>query len=117
MTIETDIHKNSFSFEQRTKISVHDTEHLTFRARVCLDIITRWGMVAGIESGEDSAGRAKFELQSVDDIVTRAVSTTNALFRAFDKAGWIHELPTLDEAEELMDAKKLTKEQIEKLDI
>lgn len=62
-------------------------------AQFAMQLIERWGMVAGIPEGEDSAGRAKIGLMAPKDVVARAIETTELAFLAMDEKGWFIQVP------------------------
>jgi hypothetical protein len=65
---------------------------------------THFGIVAAKTDGQDQAGRAKLELQTVEEIVERSCSLAKALVERMEKEGWIVKCPDLpDDAEELGD--------------
>lgn len=49
----------------------------------------RWGMVAGIEDGEDSAGRSKLRCMTPQEIADKACETAEAMLAKFRQLGWI----------------------------
>lgn len=70
-------------------------------ARMVIELIDRWGMVAAMPDGEDSAGRQKLRLATPDELVTRAMQTTEAAFRAMREAKWIDRSPEVPAVEEV----------------
>lgn len=62
-------------------------------AQFVLHLIEKWGMVAGDDGGEDSAGRAKLRLQTPEEVVARAMQTAEAAFRTLREHGWIAPMP------------------------
>lgn len=72
------------------------------RFLIAADLITKWGMVAAVEDGEDSSGRSKLRLATEIEVVERAVKCTNLLLRAADEAGWLLNIDrtSLDNIEE-----------------
>lgn len=73
----------------------HYTEMTTFEGCFVMALIERWGMVAGKRSGEDTAGRAGYDLQTPEELVARAVETTKATMSALLREGWLVENPVL----------------------
>jgi len=67
------------------------------RARTAQEFIDRWGMVAAIPDGEDSAGRQKLRLATPDELVVRAMQTVDLLYSAMDAAGWRLDIPSYSE--------------------
>jgi hypothetical protein len=55
------------------KITYHPT------AKIAIEMAQRWGMVAAIPDGEDTAGRQKLRLMTPAELAQRAVATTLAL--------------------------------------
>ena len=51
-------------YEDTPRIIVHERKHPTFEAKLALNLIEKWGLVAAESDGEDSAG-----FESVDLIV------------------------------------------------
>jgi hypothetical protein len=78
----------------------HMTVALNQRALLAVQLVERWGMVAGAPDGEDSAGRQRLRMMSPDEMVVRATATANQLFWAFGDCGWMYEVPEIkDESE------------------
>ena len=96
MTTEIKIVKNKFDIDHG-HILTHDTEVLGVRAKVCMSLIDRWGLIAGKLDGEDSTGRAQYGLQTVDELVDRAIQTVDKAFAAFQEKDWLINAPTMEE--------------------
>ena len=78
----------------------HMTVALNQRALLAVQLVERWGMVAGAPDGEDSAGRQRLRMMSPDEMVVRATATANRLFREFSDRRWMYEVPEIkDESE------------------
>ena len=77
-------------------VSCQTRVHISWEAAICEELVTRWGMVAGNDGGEDSHGRAKLRLQSPEELVARAVETTKLLVAALEKNGWAEPITDLD---------------------
>jgi len=58
---------------------------------------THFGIVAAKTEGEDKAGRAKLELQTVEEIVQRSCDLAEKLNAELTKRGWILNLPDVPE--------------------
>lgn len=56
-------------------------------AKVAIEFITKWGMVAAVEDGEDSAGRQKLRLATPEELVDRAVITAKLLYERLEAEG------------------------------
>lgn len=78
-----------------TKLIVHNLMALDARATAVLEMITKWGTIAGEPDGEDSAGRQK--LKSVDEFSTveRACTLVEEAFSQFEKRNWSEPLPDM----------------------
>lgn len=66
---------------------------MSFEARFAAVLIERWGMVAAIEDGEDSAGRQKLRLALPQELAIRAVDTAVALTAELERREWIKVVP------------------------
>ena len=67
-------------------ISLHETELLEFEAKLAIELLTKWGMVAATEDGEDTAGRSKMRLLRPAEVVNRAFECAElALIKARTK--------------------------------
>lgn len=64
---------------------------LTFQGTVAAALVEKWGMVASVMDGEDSAGRAKPRLQTPDELCDRACDVAYALTETFRLLNWIQE--------------------------
>lgn len=73
------------------------------RALFAMTCIEKWGLVAAEIEGEDSAGRAKVRRMTPDEIVTHAVAVAQKAFTAFEREGWIIDIPSYPD---LLDAVK-----------
>ena len=83
-------------------LKIHEREWPSQKARFAMAMIERWGMVSGMMDGEDSAGRAKVRLASVDEVVERAVEASEKAFEAFRSKGWIEDLASVDEIGDIL---------------
>lgn len=63
------------------------------RAELAMDLIGRFGSVAGAPDGESSDGRAKVRLQTPDELVARCCAIADLAMNEFDKRGWMLALP------------------------
>ena len=93
--LETRIKKERYiDIDNSPKVEVNETTHFNFRGRLAINMIERWGMVQGIEDGEDSAGRAKLRLATPAELVSRAMEVADLLHDRMLEKDWIHEGPT-----------------------
>ncbi len=67
---------------------------------IALEMVIRWGAVAGSPDGEDSAGRAKTRVQTPAEVVERACETAAALWAELDRRGWLETNPAPIERED-----------------
>ena len=81
---------------------VHKSQIPNLKATLALSMVERWGPVAGMPDGEDSAGRQKLRIQNVDELVDRACSTADMLVNAFKTRNWLLNVPApkLDDEKE-----------------
>lgn len=85
-------------YEKHPSIRKHETELLELEAKVTLEFVTKWGMVAGMPDGEDSSGRAKQRLATPEEVVDRACTVTELLFAEIRKRkDWIVSIPNTEE--------------------
>jgi hypothetical protein len=63
--------------------------NLDLAAGMAFDLLSKWGMVAAVDNGEDSSGRAKVRLSTPEEVVERAVKTAELFLRVADERGWI----------------------------
>lgn len=81
------------------QIVLHETEHANMEARIAIALMERWGMVAAMEDGEDSAGRAKLRLSTEEEVVKRACDCAEMAVEEFRRRGWMVPGPSWDELE------------------
>jgi hypothetical protein len=101
MPISVDV-SDRFEAVRSPQITVLDTELLSIEARMATALIEQWGLVIGTPDGEDSAGRQKFALMPIDEMVKRACDTAAAALATFRAWGWVTIVPTLDEARQVI---------------
>jgi len=79
------------------------------RADWAREMANHWGMVAGIQDGEDSQGRAKARLTTPEEVVDRACACAHLLWEQFNDRGWVIDIPIPrhpDEVKAEMEAEK-----------
>ncbi|MDR3633741.1 MAG: hypothetical protein P4L84_07880 [Isosphaeraceae bacterium] len=84
-------------YEDTPRIAIHETEHPGFEARLAINLIERWGLVAAESDGEDSAGRAKSRLSTPKELAQRACDVAAEASAELRKRGWIFSLPSQSE--------------------
>lgn len=82
---------------RRAQVILHDTEMPNFEGRLAINLVERWGMVAGATDEEDSQGRAKITLQPPEKVVERACATAQLLLAELRTRGWMTNVPGYDE--------------------
>src|SRR5690349_12323012 len=80
-------------------IQIHETEQLEREAQMAFVLIERWGMVAGIEDGEDSAGRARVRLSTPSELVARAFAVARLAMDRARQNGLVHTTPSIADVE------------------
>lgn len=108
--IQTGISKTWQDFDR--KLQKHETELLEQEAGLAWTLIAQWGMVAGMEDGEDSSGRAKGRIQTPTELIERAFTTANLFFTEARKRGLIHIAPDLADLNETKEQSEATTKQI-----
>ena len=68
-------------------------EYPTTKARMAAALLEKWGMVACLPDGEDSAGRQKLRLMTPHELVERATDVAEIAFTAFNHFNWIEQVP------------------------
>lgn len=74
-------------------VAICRTKILGTAGEMAKELISRWGMVSGIEDGEDTAGRAKLRLATVEEVVERACNASEAFCLEAEKRGWFVDIP------------------------
>ena len=62
------------------------------RGGMAYKLIERWGMVAAIPDGEDSAGRSRLRLLTPEEMVDRAFKATELFWNEAHKRGMVCEM-------------------------
>lgn len=75
-------------------------------ATLAFDLIERWGLVAAMPDGEDSAGRAKLRLPTSAELVARAFAIAEQALSCAHERGHMIALPDLNEVNAAVDAKR-----------
>lgn len=74
-------------------VVIDRTRVMTLEADILRDLVSRWGLIAAIPDGEDSAGRSKFRLQTPDELVDRATRTTELIMESIVAKKWFQDIP------------------------
>lgn len=75
---------------------VNEREKFCQEAEFASHLIRAWG-VLGEDDGETLAGHQKHKPISPDDLVERAVLTTQLAFQRYRELGWIIAMPPIDD--------------------
>lgn len=85
-------------------VKVWEREHPELEARMAVDMLVKWGMVAASPDGEDSAGRQKLRLATPEELVERAIQCADLLCAKMRERRWFHVAPSInDEPKEATD--------------
>jgi hypothetical protein len=79
------------------EIQMNEREQLEREAVVALALIERWGMVAAVEDGEDSTGRAKVRMSTPEELVDRAFTVAKLAMDRARRDNLVHIFPSLEE--------------------
>lgn len=71
-----------------------DGERIALRTRLVFAMVDRWGMVAGILDGEDSAGRSRLRLATPSELVDRAYDIADLMIARGETDGDFGDKPT-----------------------
>lgn len=77
---------------------IQETEMLEQEAKLAFAMIEKWGMVAGVENGEDTAGRQKLRLSTPKELVERAFECAKLGMDTARNRGLVHTIPGLDQS-------------------
>jgi len=95
--LETTSVPDQYSANKLPGIVIHETELLENEAKIALDLIIKWGMVAASDDGEDSTGRAKMKLLTPEEVVTRAFDCAKLALEEARKRNLTHTVDKLYE--------------------
>lgn len=98
--------EDSGGWLNRTRVEVYKTTAPNLTATLALNMIERWGSVAGIPDDEDSQGRQKLRLQKPMELVQRACDTAALAIKEFRLRNWLLDLPAPRMIEEKKDEKE-----------
>ena len=85
--------------QRYSRDEMRDSHVVTLEGRCALGMIEKWGMVAAIEGGEDSAGRQKLRLATPAELVERAFETARLAFKEVTERGLLVEVHAAQEEE------------------
>ena len=99
MKIETETRAKGYG-RKAEGVMLHHRTYLNQQAQMAMGFIDKWGVVAARPDGEDTAGRQKLALLSVDEVVDRAFEMADKAFDRAESLGWLVPVPSLDELDE-----------------
>lgn len=76
-------------------VVIYETIAPNFKAKLALDLMTRFGLMTADGGGEDTAGRQKFNLLPPAVVVERACEMAEVAWAEFERRGWLLEIPDL----------------------
>lgn len=82
-----------------TEVVMTKLETFSPLGELAVHFIDKWGVVAGIEDGEDAAGRAKLRLLKPDEVVRRGIDMAKEVYAQLTAEGWMVELPEPKESQ------------------
>jgi len=88
---------NQSAWVRNRTVTTWDREQPEMEAKLAASMVERWGMIAAIPDGEDSAGRAKLRLATPAELAARACDTAEMLMKRFHMNGWIHVTPSIQD--------------------
>ena len=96
------------------KVGLYETHASDQVAQLASVFLEKWGLVAGIPDGEDSAGRQRLRLPTASEVVTRAYEIAEEHFRQAEARGHFIELPDLNAINADWDAEREEEAQAKK---
>ena len=96
------------------KVVMFHTEMPNSEGTFAMQLVERFGMVAGEWDGEDTAGRAKARLMTPAETVARAFAIAAESFRVMRERGMLVPLPDLNEINAGQDAARAAKSERER---
>lgn len=88
------------SYRGSTEIKIYRTAVLQPQAELAVQLMEKFGMIAGTADGEDSTGRVKARLLTEQEVVDRACNCAQLAYDAFYAKGWILTIPAPKPARE-----------------
>lgn len=103
-------------YEYTPRITIHETEQPNFEARLAVNLLEKWGLVAAESDGEDSAGRAKLRLSTPIELAQRACDVAAEFSAELKKRGGLFALPSQSEIDDQFRKHKEAKKKKETVD-
>ena len=76
---------------------INENEHPELEAKMAISFIEKWGMISGMDDGEDSSGRQKIRMATPEEVVERAFQIAKLTMDTARGKGLIHKGPTFEE--------------------
>ena len=76
---------------------INENEHPELEAKMAISFIEKWGMISGMDDGEDSSGRQKIRMATPEEVVERAFQIAKLTMDKARKDRLIHNAPTFGE--------------------
>src|SRR6478736_7497633 len=92
-------------------VTINRMWHPTTEGDMVMNLITRWGCIAGAPDGEDSAGRQRIRLQTAAELVQRATETVALACAEMERRGWMQRIPD-DVWKKVEDAERVTEQRL-----
>lgn len=96
------------------KVVMFHTEAPNYEGQLALELLNRFGLIAGAPDGEDSGGRQKSKLLPVDETVARCFELAREAMRMLRERGLMVALPDLNIINAKKDAESTAKEDANK---
>lgn len=93
------------SYDGSKEVEIYQDSILSDEARFASQLIERWGLVAAMPDGEDSAGRQKMRLPTPAELVFRAMTMAETFFIHAKERGHVITVPDLNAINEEFDEK------------
>jgi hypothetical protein len=106
---DTKVRVERSRYTEAATVTVFKTETVDQVGALAYGFLERWGLVAAVEDGEDSAGRQKLRLPTPSEVVTRAFDIAEAATAEARKRGHMIALPDLNVLNAEADAKAAAK--------
>lgn len=87
----------AFSNADKIDVKLDKRSAVSHKGMIAVTLVEKWGMIAAVEDGEDSAGRTKLRLSTPVEVVNRAMETADILVEQMKQVGWIVKTPTSTE--------------------
>ena len=94
MTIEVSIEKARY--EEKADVTINDTDYFGAKAKIVVELISKWGMVAAVPDGEDSKGRSKLRLMEPGELISRAFTIADKMFNELEIREWMIQAPDFE---------------------